>query len=117
MEECCNKEECCKEVNPTMNNAVTEQSVQDAIASEEYMTIGKKTTVCLVTLKNGFEVVGTSACVDEANYDIEIGKPFAKERAMQFVWMHLGFIMQQEMAMKRAEEVLDTAPDFDGAAA
>lgn len=81
-----------------MENKITQEQVNEAIASEEYMTIGKKTTVCLITLKNGFEVVGTSACVDPTNYDIEVGKPYAKEKAMSLVWMHLASILQQNLA-------------------
>lgn len=111
MEECCNKEEkCCKE------NSVTEESVANEIASEEFMTVGKKTTLCVITLKNGFECVGSASCVDAANYDLEVGKPFARDRALQMVWMHLGSILQERLAGQVATAIEGTEP-MDGAAA
>lgn len=39
--------------------------------------IGKKTTVCLATLKTGFEIVGTSACIDPNDYIPEIGEKYS----------------------------------------
>lgn len=73
---------------------LTIDDINAAIESEEYITLGKKTTACVLTLKNGFEVVGTSACVNPADYDIEKGKPFAKQRAMDKVWEVEGYRSQ-----------------------
>jgi len=84
-----------------METRITEQDVQDAIASEEYMTIGKKTTLCLITLKNGFEVVGTSACVDAANYSLDIGKKYARDKAIHNVWSALGAQLQAKLVMEK----------------
>lgn len=80
-----------------MENTVTQDMVTEAIESEEYLTIGKKTTLCLITLKNGFEIVGTSACVDVAKYSLETGKPYAKSKAIDQVWSHLGVLLQHTL--------------------
>lgn len=47
----------------------------------EFARIGKKITVCLISLKNGFELLGWSACVDADQYDEEIGKKMAQQDA------------------------------------
>ena len=94
--ECCHENACCKK------NTVTEECVENSIASEEYSTVGKKTTLCVITLKNGFEVVGTSACVDPANYDLEVGKPYARKKAIDQVWAHLASILQETLNSNKA---------------
>ncbi len=81
-----------------MKTSVTMEDVENSIESEQYWTLGKKTTACLITMKNGYEVVGTSACVCADNYDEEVGKPFARERAIQQVWAALGAELQAELA-------------------
>ncbi len=90
MEEC-TKESCCKKTS------VTEADVEAAIENESYGTLGIKTTYCVLTLKNGFEIVGTSACVDAANYSLEIGREYAKKKAVEKVWEHLASILQQQL--------------------
>lgn len=67
-------------------NTVTQKIVDESIAQEFDFKLCEKTTVVILKLKNGFEVVGTSGCVDPKNYDHEIGKKYARERAIQKVW-------------------------------
>lgn len=55
------------------------------VANVESIQLGKKTTICLVTLKNGFEVVGTSACIDPSDFVVELGMKYALEDAMRKV--------------------------------
>ena len=73
---------------------VTPEDIDAAIASEEFSKVGQKTTVCVLTLRNGFEVIGTSSCVDPASYNQEIGNKFAKQRAMDKVWELEGYKLQ-----------------------
>lgn len=75
---------------------ITEEDVEAAIGNIETMKIGKKTTLALITLKNGFEIIGTSACVNPENYNEEIGSKFAIQRAKDQLWAHLGFMLQME---------------------
>ena len=51
---------------------LTQKDIQNCIAKIEYSKLGQKTAVCLMTLKNGFEIVTTSACIDVENYDQEV---------------------------------------------
>jgi hypothetical protein len=52
-----------------MKNKLTKEDLAEQIVKTEYTRVGVKTTICTLTLKNGFEVIGTSACVDPANFD------------------------------------------------
>ena len=80
-----------------MKNKCTIEDIEGCIAKEECFTIGAKTTAVVLTLRNGFEVVGTSACVDAASYDIEVGKKYARERALDKVWELEGYTLQCQM--------------------
>ena len=72
----------------------TQEIIDASIAAELDYKLGEKTTVVLLQLVNGFEVVGTSACVDPANYDHEVGKKYARERAITKVWELEGYKLQ-----------------------
>lgn len=48
-------------------------------------------TFCVLVLKNGFTVTGQSACVSPENFNEEIGKRIARDKAVEQVWPLLGF--------------------------
>lgn len=73
---------------------ITEEDVNSIIESEEYQKLGRKTTACVLTLKNGFEIVATSACVDPDNYNEEIGRETSKKRAIDKIWELEGYHLQ-----------------------
>lgn len=61
---------------------LTEKNIVDQIQKVEYSKLWEKTAICLITLKNWFEIVGTSACMKKESYDQEIGNKFAYEKAV-----------------------------------
>jgi len=42
----------------------------------------------------GFDMIGTSPCVDPANYDQSIGDEYARKKIVDQLWGHLGFVLQ-----------------------
>ena len=76
---------------------VTPEEVVNAIEKATYSKMGKKVTVCHLTLKNGHEVIGMSACVNPDNYDKEIGEKIALKNATEEVWSHMGSILQDRL--------------------
>jgi hypothetical protein len=77
-----------------MNKTCTEEMIMNQIAEEVIYDLGAKTTAVLLRLKNGFEVVGTSACVDPANYKQEVGATYARKRAIDKIWELEGYKLQ-----------------------
>ena len=63
------------------NVKLSEEQIKSVIVLDEYVKMGKKTVICLATLKNGFELVGVGSCVDPANFNEELGKQYACEDA------------------------------------
>lgn len=57
-------------------------------------TVGKKTTIGVLTCLTGFEATVSSSCVKPENYDINIGKKYAIEKAKDQIWSGLGFVLQ-----------------------
>ena len=54
-------------------------------------------TVCCLTLKNGFTVIGESACVHPDNFDVEIGRKIAMENAKNKIWMLEGYLLANKL--------------------
>ena len=53
-----------------------------------------KTTIGVLTCLTEFEATVSSSCVKPENYDINIGKKYAIEKAKDQIWSGLGFVLQ-----------------------
>lgn len=77
---------------------VTPADVEAAIVGVTYTVLPNgRTTVCQLTLDNGFTVEGLSACVSIENFDAAIGEKIAKDNAVNQVWQLLGFRLQDQL--------------------
>lgn len=86
-----------------MSNAprVTIEQVEAAIKGETYTVLPDgRTTICQLTLDNGFTVDGHSACVSIENFNAELGNKYSREEAVKKVWNHLGFRLADKLAAK-----------------
>lgn len=80
---------------------LTKDDVLGAIKKEDYTVLNDgRTTICQLTLQNGFTVVGVSACVDPKNYDKELGQSIAKDNAVEKVWELEGYLLRQRLFEK-----------------
>ena len=70
----------------------------------EVMKLGERTTVVRCILKNGFELVESSACVDPRNYSVEIGQEACMEKIRDRIWNLLGFLLQTAWMGVRKDE-------------
>lgn len=74
--------------------SIGQRMVDDFIDKVESTTMGEKTTVTQITLKNGFIITESSSCVDPKNYSMEIGEEINLEHAKNKIWELLGFLLQ-----------------------
>ncbi len=74
--------------------SVSQEMVDSFILETWTQTLGDKTTVVRAMLKNGFEIVESSACVSAENYDENMGKEICMEKIKDKVWFLLGFLLQ-----------------------
>lgn len=73
---------------------LTQDDIEALIEKEDYYTVGVKSTICVLTLKNGFEVIGKSGCLNPDDYDLEKGSPIARRRAVEKLWELEGYKQQ-----------------------
>jgi len=91
---------------------VTLDKLNNEIAAENTFNLGEAlralgqpapadadlTTVCAITTKLGFVLVGTSACVSKENYSAEIGHKIARQKAVDQLWPLEGYRLKAELA-------------------
>lgn len=73
---------------------LTEEIIESRVVEQLDYKVGNKTTVVVLILVNGFEVVGTSACVDPKDYNHDLGILYARKRAIDKVWELEGYVTQ-----------------------
>lgn len=73
---------------------INPEDIENFIDIENVSKLGTKTTVVSIHTITGFDSHGLSSCVDPSRYDINIGKKFAKEKAVDAIWAGLGFVLQ-----------------------
>jgi hypothetical protein len=91
---------------------VSLSDMQSKIATEAYFTAGaagdalgipmhdsaKLLTICIITMKNGFTLVGKSAPASPENFDQEKGNRFAYEDAIKQLWPLEGYALREKLA-------------------
>ena len=55
-------------------------------------------TFCVLVLQNGYTVHGISACANPANFNAEIGKRLAYDKAKNKIWELMGYELKSEVA-------------------
>lgn len=55
-------------------------------------------TICILTMKNGFTVIGKSAPASPENFDAEKGKRFAYEDAIKQLWPLEGYALRERLS-------------------
>ena len=68
------------------------------IVGEAYHVFpGTTLTVCCLTLANGFNVVGESACASPENFDEALGRKIARDNAKGKIWALEGYALRNTM--------------------
>ena len=94
---------------PTLSTAAADHLVELKTAPRVHRTdIEKKIydvnyvvngtlTICIIEMWNGFQVVGTSACADPANFDRNIGERYAYDAAFKQLWPLEGYLLREKL--------------------
>ena len=77
---------------------LTSAHIDDQIVGEQYHVFpGTTMTVCCLTLRNGFNVIGYSACVHPDNFDAAVGRALARSNARDKVWELEGYLLRDQL--------------------
>lgn len=63
--------------------AFEEKLYSEWVDVDHHRTYNNKTTVCIIKLRNGFEITGTSGCEDPAKFDAKLGYIYALKDALK----------------------------------
>lgn len=78
------------------DNAVTIHTILAKVKDVQYTILSDmRTTICQVTLENGYTVLGSSSVVDPANFDAAKGQHFAWEDALEKIWPLEGYLLTE----------------------
>lgn len=86
--------------------------MESKIAAEAYFTAGDAgaalgipmhaatclLTLCILTMQNGFTLIGKSAPASPENFDVEKGKRFAYEDAIKQLWPLEGYALREKLS-------------------
>lgn len=79
--------------------SITKDQIDALLAASTFedTKLGRKTTVVVCILPNGFEVIESSGCVDPANYNHDLGVQTCKRRIIDRVWQLEGYRLQAKI--------------------
>ena len=78
--------------------------IQEQIVDEAYYVFpGTTVTICCLTLRNGYNVIGESASVSLENFHEDIGKKVAYIKARDKIWALEGYLLKSKLAKTSIE--------------
>jgi hypothetical protein len=92
-------DDAAKAVQKTPNR-VSLEYIKENVDEVEYLSpeILPHMTIAVITMMNGYAVVGKSAPADPENYDSELGKKFAYEDAIRQLWPLEGYLLRDRLS-------------------
>lgn len=82
---------------------VTLDEIIAKIKNSQYTRLSdRRTTLCQLTMANGYTILGTSACVDAANYNQGLGEKYSYEDAINKAWPLEGYLLAEELSKENA---------------
>ena len=91
-------------IAPRVTPQMVDEAIDHNISPQYHVFEGTTVTVCCLSLKNGFTVVGESACASPENFDEKIGRDIAYDNAKQQIWKLEGYALRN-MLMTMPHEV------------
>ena len=77
---------------------VTMGGILAKIKQSEYLILPDgRTTLCMLTLENGYTIRGESSCVSIDNFNIALGEKYAYENAVEKIWPLEGYLLAQKL--------------------
>jgi hypothetical protein len=77
---------------------VTLEQIESKIKGETYLVLPDgKSTLCILDLENGFSIKGLSACVDPKEFNLELGRKYAREEAVRQIWPLEGYLLAEQI--------------------
>lgn len=69
---------------------------RDALTFHDAYKNLRCTTICVIQMKNGFNLIGQATPVDPLNFDPQVGKVNAYENALRQLWPLMAFALKDK---------------------
>lgn len=90
---------------PPIPTKVTREALEARIRSVEYVVMPDgRTTICQMTMINGFTVRGESSCVSIENFVKAEGEKYAREKAIDAAWAFEGYLLAERRLTESREK-------------
>lgn len=78
---------------------ITLEYMESRIKHEEFINpdSAPTLTICLITLDNGFYSIGMSAPASNQNFNLDLGRKYARENAIRDLWGKFGFALTEKI--------------------
>lgn len=87
--------------NPHVKTNLTPSDIKSKIKEVQYHIVpNTTTTICSLTLENGFVVNGESSCADPSAFNKEMGERIAYAFAVEKVWPLEGYLLKEKLSSK-----------------
>lgn len=84
--------------------------IDDTILTADYHVFEpSKKTVCCLTLRNGFTVLGEAGVVSPENFNEEIGRDVAFKNAREKIWMLEGYLLKERLNANTSKPITESA--------
>lgn len=84
---------------------VTKEQIESRIKSAEYsIHAGSTLTICVLTMENGFTVLGKSACAHAGNFNKELGEKIAYDDAFKQIWPLEGYLLREALYIESLKD-------------
>lgn len=78
---------------------VTPEYMESRIAKADFL-VKDTLTICVITLDNGYQVIGEAACVKTENFNEDIGQRISRQNAFNKLWPLFGFVLAETGGLK-----------------
>lgn len=86
------------------NNTLTPEYIESCVVSEQYYNFpGTTATICCLTLKNKFTVIGQASSVSSEDFDLAIGRQKSRESAVREIWRIEGYLLREKLTCQGVE--------------
>lgn len=90
-------EEAQAKVATLQHPRVTKEYMEAKIYNVDYLNSGM-TTICIITMSNGFKVIGHSTPASSENFDADVGRAYAYDNAFRQLWQLEGYLLREKLS-------------------
>lgn len=81
----------------TLPTKVTAEALAAKIVDATYVVMPDgRTTICQLTMENGFTVRGESSCVSVENFNKALGEEYSYRKALDKAWAFEGYLLAED---------------------